>query len=378
MKKKLFYSFLIALLVPMTAGAREMYAVYDDRDKTFTFYYDDARGDHYGLYYDFSFKYGLWSWYHLAEWHHVVKKIVFDSSFADARPTSTHGFFSGSSFENVTEIAGIENLNTSNVSDMHGMFEGCESLTAIDLSHFNTCNVTDMSYMFANCSSLTTLDVSHFDTSNVTNMNNMFSNCSSLTVLDLSHFDTQNVTEMISMFWGCSALTALDVSHFDTGNVTNISEMFWYCSMLTTLDVNNFDISNVENIEDIFSDCKSLTTIYCNNDWKKNNYFGSSIFDGCTSLVGGAGTVFDKTKRSAAMAHPDSEDNPGYFTRKSGTEEWPQGDLMHDGKVDVADVVALVALMMNPGLGNLDEGDLNHDGVVNTADVVSLINLITK
>ena len=34
------------------------------------------------------------------------------------------------------------------------MFNGCFSLTNIDLSNFNTNNVTDMGYMFYGCSSL--------------------------------------------------------------------------------------------------------------------------------------------------------------------------------------------------------------------------------
>ena len=37
---------------------------------------------------------------------------------------------------------------------MSGMFRGCNSLIAIDLSNFNTQNVTNMSYMFSDCNSL--------------------------------------------------------------------------------------------------------------------------------------------------------------------------------------------------------------------------------
>ena len=46
--------------------------------------------------------------------------------------------------------------------------------TNLDLSNFNTSNVTDMSGMFQN-SRATTLDLSSFNTSNVTNMSGMFS-----------------------------------------------------------------------------------------------------------------------------------------------------------------------------------------------------------
>ena len=37
---------------------------------------------------------------------------------------------------------------------MSAMFDGCSSLTNINLSNFNTNNVTNMSWMFNGCSSL--------------------------------------------------------------------------------------------------------------------------------------------------------------------------------------------------------------------------------
>ena len=158
---------------------------------------------------------------------------------------------------NLTEINNIENLDTSYVTNMSGMFSYMESLTILDLSHFDTSNVLDMSYMFAYMSSLTTLDLSSFDTSNVTNMSGMFGG-SSLTTLDLSSFDTSNVTNMSGMFEG-SSLTTLDLSSFDTSNVTNMSGMFGGSS-LTTLDLSSFDTSNVTNMSGMFEG-SSLTTL---------------------------------------------------------------------------------------------------------------------
>ena len=50
------------------------------------------------------------------------------------------------------------------------------------------------------------------NTSNVTKMGEMFNGCSGLTSLDVSSFDTSNVTDMIGMFRYCSGLTSLDLS----------------------------------------------------------------------------------------------------------------------------------------------------------------------
>ena len=108
----------------------------------------------------------------------------------------------------ITE-ASFKGSNTSNVTDMRNMFNGCNSLTSLTLSNFNTSNVTNMSYMFYGCNSLTSLDVSNFNTSNVTNMSNMFYGCSGLTSLDLSGWDTSNVSYISDMFNGCSNLTSI-------------------------------------------------------------------------------------------------------------------------------------------------------------------------
>ena len=125
----------------------------------------------------------------------------------------------------------------------------------------DTSLMTDMSQMFDGCSSLQSLDVSGWDTSKVTDISSMFDGCSSLQSLDVSGWDTSNVTNMRTMFYLCSSLTQLDVSNWDTSNVTNISYMFDSCSSLQSLDVSGWDVSNVTNIDDIFYNCNKLTTL---------------------------------------------------------------------------------------------------------------------
>ena len=225
------------------AQEAEPYAVF--ADGVLTFKYDAAKpAGAYGMNRILVDDVLLPEWYVVGE---NVKKVVFDNSFAQARPTNCLGWFLD--FANLTIIEGIKNLNTSNVTDMSGMFEGCSSLTSLDLSNFDTSNVTDMGGMFYGCSSLTSIDLSNFDTSKVTNMVYIFYDCSSLTSLDLSNFDTSNVTNMAYMFCDCYSLTSLDLSNFDTSNVTNMAYMFIVCSSLTSIDLSNFDTSNVTNMQ---------------------------------------------------------------------------------------------------------------------------------
>ena len=108
-----------------------------------------------------------------------ISKVVFEASFANARPTNCYAWFLN--FKNLTQIEGIENLNTENVTSMRDMFDGCSSLISLDVTNFNTANVTDMDYMFFGCKMLKEIYVSDkFVTDDVISSRCMFLNCSSL------------------------------------------------------------------------------------------------------------------------------------------------------------------------------------------------------
>uniref|UniRef100_UPI002432C9D3 BspA family leucine-rich repeat surface protein n=1 Tax=Leyella stercorea TaxID=363265 RepID=UPI002432C9D3 len=237
----------------------ESYAVFDEATNTLTFKHDTKKP--YGA---FALNEGD----NAPGWNdesnaNIIKKVVFDASFANARPTSCYRWFDGC--DKLTTIEGIEYLNTENVTNMGLMFSNCWALTTLDVSKFDTKNVTNISGMFSSCEALTTLDVSNFDTQNVTDMSDIFNGCKALTTLDVSNFDTKNVTDMSGMFWVCAALTTLDVSHFDTQNVTDMSYMFFYCSAITTLDIANFDTKNVTDMSYMFYNCSALKTLDVSN-----------------------------------------------------------------------------------------------------------------
>ena len=160
-----------------------------------------------------------------------ITKVVFDTSFANARPTSCYKWFFWC--EKLNQVEGIKNLNTKEVTDMADMFYECRDLSSLDVSGFNTEKVTDMSGMFYECISLKLLDVAKFNTANVKSMSNMFYRCYNLDLLNVTNFNTANVTNMQGMFSGCSALTTIYASdNFVTGKVTDGSNMFSNCTNL--------------------------------------------------------------------------------------------------------------------------------------------------
>ena len=69
--------------------------------------------------------------------------------------------------------------------DCAEMFKNKVSLDTIAFEKVDTSNVTDMGYMFNGCTGLLSLNLSALDTSSVQHMDSMFCNCSSLTILAL-------------------------------------------------------------------------------------------------------------------------------------------------------------------------------------------------
>lgn len=202
------------------------FAVFDPSNGVLTFKYEASKPDGaYSLNEDRTIP--MWVTKHDV----AIQKVIFDDSFAKARPTTCLCWFLGCT--NLKNIEGINNLNTTEVTDMGAMFRNCSSLTDLDVSGFDTRKVTTMGTMFSGCSKLSTLDVSGFDTKNVTDMYCMFNKCSGLTTLNVSGFDTKNVTNMREMFSGCSKLATIYVSDkFVTTNVTEGKSMFNMCKAL--------------------------------------------------------------------------------------------------------------------------------------------------
>ena len=177
-------------------------------------------------------EYELNSGKNLPEWvkqhSFSITKVVFDTSFANARPTSCYKWFLWC--DKLKQVEGIKNLNTKEVTDMVDMFCDCRDLSSLDVSGFNTGKVTDMSGMFYECISLKLLDVAKFNTANVKSMSNMFYRCYNLDLLNVTNFNTANVTNMQGMFYSCPALTTIYASDkFVTDQVTDGSNMFSNC-----------------------------------------------------------------------------------------------------------------------------------------------------
>ena len=266
------------------------YAVFDGSTRTLTFRYGPSKPE--GAY-DLNEGTNSPAW---EKQRANIEKVVFDASFANARPTSCYKWFWA--FNNLAQIEGIEYLNTE--------------------------KVTNMDWMFSGYSNLPSLDLSNFDTRNVTSMRGMFNACKGIGSLDLSNFNTQNVTDMCCMFWGCSELTSLDLTNFDTQNVEDMSAMFIDCSNLTTIYVGDkFVTTNVSNGANMFAGCKKLKD-YTNSKTDHNyancttGYFtpgcGYAMFDGVTGTLTFS---YKGVKPEGAYDLNVGENYPGWYQQAS-------------------------------------------------------------
>lgn len=295
----------------------EPYVVYNDG--TLTFYCDNQRSSREGTTYGLNDVVGdncpSWNVH-----YDTTTKVVFDASFSEAKPKTTYRWFSN--FWKITEIQGMEYLNTSEVTNMGHMF-------------YYVCNLAN-------------LDVSGFDTGNVTNMNSMFFLCKGVTDLDVSGFDTGKVTDMVNMFSNCTELTNIIMgSQFTSDESTRIDALFANCSKLC----------KVTFIGDI------PTSI------------NSKFFNGVGTAVAPATLVVPEQYEANFQAKFDGNMFYGGYFTLAGVE-FKKGDLNFDGEVSDDDLEKMVRLII---LGMYEaNADLNGDGVVNVADIVELVKIINS
>lgn len=227
----------------------------------------------------------------------------------------------GINFSDYTGISIPFNLNTSSMTNMNSMFEGCFNL--VIAPEMDTSNVTSMSHMFVYDNHLTSVpnwntsnvlyttemfwdcynltSVPNWDLSNATILHGMFNGCTGLQ--NVPNFNTQNATSMINMFKECFSLVnapnlvtnnvtsmygmfnkcgkLVNVPDYNTINVTNLSYMFSYCSKL--VNAPNFVTDNVIAISGMFNGCSNLVNVPQYNTAKVNSM--GSMFAYCNNLT---------------------------------------------------------------------------------------------
>ena len=167
------------------SAKNEVYTIYDDVTKTLYYTYDmdrpfESRPTE--LYQPVS-KYQMVS--HFKDYSTKVKHIEILPSMANAKLRYAINMFFGCDEENyyplsnVTEIKGLEYLNTSEVTSMYCMFRDLSKVKTLNVNTLDVSKVTDMTLMFAGCEELEVLYLQG-DWSTLPNIkysDNMFDGC---------------------------------------------------------------------------------------------------------------------------------------------------------------------------------------------------------
>ena len=177
--------------------------------------------------------------------------------------------FSG--LKKLTTIKGLSNLQTSNITSVAHLFDGCNSLKSLStddlkiLTHFDAGTSISMNSLFTGCYALTELDLpDNFVTQSVTDISHMFDGCTHLSdIIGLDKFDTSKVTDMSYMFRWDYEMKDLNLSNFVTSKVTNMKEMFNKGSgnSFEKLDLQNFDMRKVTDTTDMFANNNNLSEL---------------------------------------------------------------------------------------------------------------------
>ena len=347
------------------------YVLLSDDKKTATFYYDDQ----YGLRSGSSYILKEYENTTTRPWANTaIERVVFDDSFANAKPTSTANWFYGLS--NLTTVENLQNLDLSSVATMQSMFRSCTSLSSINISSLDMTYVSSAYSMFDGCSNLVSItlppSLKMID-------DYMFNNCKALKEITIP----KGVTQIVSnAFQHCSSLISVNIPQ----GVTLIgSNAFYYCTSLASVNIPEGVTTIGQNA---FERCNSLVTA---NLSSTVGSIGTRAFS-CSSLVNVivgfdvpfeiSSTSFPYRSQANLYVPKGSKDAfaaATYWKDFKNIIEWEKGsgDVNMDGSVSINDVTALIDYLLGSGDAfNPACADFWCDGTINMKDVTALIDYL--
>jgi len=160
-------------------------------------------------------------------------------------------------------------------ASMRSAFYGCSNMQVDTTSLPDLSQVTDMHYMFAGAISFTgkNSSINNWDTSNVTDMLGMFWVASTFNQ-DIGNWDTSKVTNMMGTFYLATSFNK-DIGNWDTSSVITMGQMFRAAKVFNQ-NIGNWDTSSVINMNCMFGDAE---TFYQDlSGWNVSNVTIKSLF----------------------------------------------------------------------------------------------------
>ena len=196
----------------------------------------------------------------------VTKKYTNFENLNATNP-SPFGWYTDGNRSNITTVVVEDKLYPNSIS---WMFYGFNKCTYFDLTNLNIDNVTSFRGLFNDSGSntgittVTIMGIENWDTSRITDMGDMFQmigrNANTVIIGDLSKWDVSNVTNMAYMFAGAAenanSFRLLGLENWDTSKVTNMSYMFDSTGAKSNnfhLDLSRWKVTQISNAENFNS-----------------------------------------------------------------------------------------------------------------------------
>ena len=406
------------------------YAVLSADRKTLTFYNDGDKEGKGGTVFSTGNGDNTPEWYGQRD---AVTKVVFDASFATARPKSTHSWFEG--MAGLTALEGMEYLNTDAAVNMSRTFLGCTSLKRVDLGNLDITDATDISEMFSGCTALASLNLEGFDLQDGTATDNLLLNCKGLKTLKLSASMSGIAAGACQGVGTSTSPCVLFVpSEFNFG-VNPTGTFQWKSGYFRTADE---PVVYAKDTDFYSGQKKNVAVCLDNGEERYSSYqFDLTLPEGFTfETNAGGGIVYSLSSRYTGRVNVSTTMLEGntcrvtaymasseYITGNDGAiisisvkadETLPLGsweatitnvfvgmhndvsvkcgdtsfhlvigsemlgDVNHDGYVNMSDVTSVISYILNkaPSPFYMNEADVNQDGWVNISDVTAIINII--
>lgn len=205
------------------------------------------------------------------------------------------------------------------VTDMSNMFAGCYNLIGPqNVNNWNTSNVTNMAGVFKDANSFNQ-PLDNWNVSNVTNMGAIFYNCTSFNQ-PLDNWNVSNVTNLIYMFQGCTSFNQ-PIGNWNVSNVTSMGAMFRDATSFNQ-PLDTWNTSNVASMVRMFQGCKFFNQPL--NTWNTSNVIDMHLmFSGATSFNQSLGTwklisIYSYFGELSHMLDSTSMDCANYATTLQG------------------------------------------------------------
>ena len=214
-----------------------------------------------------------WSDYPIYGWYETNTGIFYLYTEADyiAAPSDLNWAFAH--FHALTDISGLANWHTNNVTSMDCMFYESGSIQNVNaLARWDTSNNTSLSWTFHSTANLADISgLANWRVDKVSNFYNALAESGFTDTTPLLHWNTASATTMTYMFYDDPITNSVGFTYWDVSHVTSTSLMFAWCDIRDMNGFRNWDTSGITEASCMFEGNYNVTSLIPLFNWQTTN-----------------------------------------------------------------------------------------------------------